>query len=528
MPGESILIIEDDTTLLRGLKDNFELRGYHVRSAADGESGLEAALSGQPDLVLLDIMLPKLNGFEICRQIRAAELDMPIIMLTAKGQEEDIVRGLNLGADDYVTKPFSVRELLARAGAFLRRRKASAPPEIYAFGDCKLDLRSHRLFRQDEELALSPKEFRLLELFVRRAGRALTRDEILRSVWGRDILVTSRSVDRCITTLRSKIEPNPRQPRLIRTIRDVGYRFELPEADAEKSANLDLQPSRSRTLPVATRLGSYVIRSLLGSGGEGEVYRARDARLERDVAIKVLPLHLTRSPSALARFKRETELIAALSHPTVLAIDDIGTDHDRTYAVMELLEGETLRERLRRGSLDWRQTVRLSIALAEGLSAAHAKGIIHRDIKPSNLFLTGDEGVKILDFGLAQVDEVPSPAASPEATTATILTEPGAMLGVGYMSPERIRGQATDARSDIFSLGCVIYEMITGSGPFERPTAADRLAAALKDEPDLSRLPVEIPAELHRIVAHGLEGDPDRRFQSARDLAFALEGIDLT
>ena len=528
MPSESVLIIEDDATLLRGLKDNFELRGYHVRSAGDGESGLEAALSGKPDLVLLDIMLPKLNGFEICRQIREAELDMPIIMLTAKGQEEDIVRGLNLGADDYMTKPFSVQELLARSGAFLRRRKASAP-ETYAFGDCKLDLRSHRLFRKDEELALSPKEFRLLELFVRQAGRALTRDEIMRSVWGSDILVTSRSVDRCITTLRSKIEPNPRQPCLIQTIRDVGYRFEPSEVDAERRADLDSQPERSRTLPVGTQLGPYAIRSLLGSGGMGEVYRARDARLERDVAIKVLPQHLARSPSALARFKRETKAIAALSHPTILAIYDVGTDHDRTYAVMELLEGETLQERLQRGSLDWRQTVRIGIAIAEGLSAAHAKEIVHRDIKPSNIFLTGGGVVKILDFGLAQVDEVPSPAPSPEATTVTLRTDPGAILGTaGYMSPEQIRGLATDARSDIFSLGCVIYEMITGSGPFERPTAADSLAAALKDEPDLSCLPVEIPSELHRIVAHGLEPDPDRRFQSARDLAFALEGIDLT
>ena len=225
MTGESVLIIEDDRTLLRGLKDNFELRGYRVHSASDGESGLLAALSGTPDLVLLDIMLPKLNGFEICRRIREAELDMPIIMLTAKGQEEDIVRGLNLGADDYVTKPFSIRELLARSGAFLRRRKASAT-QIHTFGDCRLDLRSHRLFRNDEEVALSPKEFRLLELFVRQAGRALTRDEILRSVWGSDVLVTSRSVDRCITTLRGKIESEPRRPSLIQTIRDVGYRFE--------------------------------------------------------------------------------------------------------------------------------------------------------------------------------------------------------------------------------------------------------------------------------------------------------------
>ena len=386
MPGESILIIEDDTTPPRGLKDNFELRGYHVRTAGDGESGLEAALSGKPDLVLLDIMLPKLNGFEIFRQIREAELDMPIIMLTAKGQEEDIVRGLNLGADDYMSKPFSIQELLARSRAFLRRRKASEPPpETFAFGDCKLDLRSHRLLRKDQELTLSPKEFRLLELFVRNAGRALTRDEILRSVWGRGILVTARSVDRCITTLRSKIEPNPRQPSLIRTIRDVGYRFELPEVDAERKVD-DSQPSKSRTLPVGTQLGPYAIRSLLGSGGMGEVYRAHDARLERDVAIKVLPQHLATRPSALARFEREMKAIAALSHPTILAIYDVGTDHDLTYAVMELLEGETLQERLRRGSLDWRQAVRIAIAIAEGLSAAHAKEIVHRDIKPSNIF----------------------------------------------------------------------------------------------------------------------------------------------
>ncbi len=237
--NQQILIIEDDPALLRGLKDNFALRDYRVLTAVDGGSGLELALARKPDLVVLDIMLPKLNGFEICRRIRLAELDMPIIMLTAKGQEEDIVRGLNLGADDYMTKPFSILELLARCRAFLRRRHVTPPPEVYSFGDCKLDLRSHRLFRSGEEVALSPKEFRLLEVFVRQAGRALTRDEILRSVWGNDILVTTRSVDRCITTLRSKIEPNPRRPTLIRTIRDVGYRFELAEVDDGSSSCLE-------------------------------------------------------------------------------------------------------------------------------------------------------------------------------------------------------------------------------------------------------------------------------------------------
>jgi DNA-binding response OmpR family regulator len=226
--GASVLIVEDDRALLRGLADNFDLAGYRVSVARDGEAGLAAALRDLPDLVILDIMLPRLDGYEVCRRIREAGLDMPILMLTAKGQEEDVVRGLNLGADDYVTKPFSIKELLARCHAFLRRRRSEVP-EVFEFGDCRLDLGSHRLRRGGREVTLAPKEFRLLELFCRRAGRALTRDEILSWVWGTGILVTERSVDRCVTTLRHKIEPNPRRPTYIHTIRDVGYRFELPD-----------------------------------------------------------------------------------------------------------------------------------------------------------------------------------------------------------------------------------------------------------------------------------------------------------
>lgn len=227
MPGQTILIIEDDATLLRGLKDNFESRAFAVRTACDGKAGLEAALSGPCDLVLLDIMLPQLNGYEVCRRLRQEGLQLPIIMLTAKGQEEDIVRGLELGADDYVTKPFGIRELLARVQAFLRRRQA-APVDRIRFGDCELDLASHRLLKQGVEVRLTAKEFRLLAHFVNRPGRALARREILDAVWGRSVIVTARSVDRCVTTLRAKIEPDPRRPVYIQTIHDIGYRFEPP------------------------------------------------------------------------------------------------------------------------------------------------------------------------------------------------------------------------------------------------------------------------------------------------------------
>ena len=225
---ETILIVEDDPTMLRGLKDNFEFKGYKVITASDGEKGLEAALNAKPDLILLDIMLPKVNGYEICRLIREQKLDMPIIMLTAKGEESDIVLGLNLGADDYVTKPFSIKELLARAAAFLRRAQKEVQ-DIHEFGCYRLDISARRLTRKGKEIELSPKEFDLLAFFIKRQGRALTRDEILNAVWGYDCIVTPRSIDRFVTTLRDKIEPDPSKPVFIHTIRQIGYRFEPPE-----------------------------------------------------------------------------------------------------------------------------------------------------------------------------------------------------------------------------------------------------------------------------------------------------------
>ena len=228
MNNETILIVEDDPAMLRGLKDNFAYAGYTVLTAGDGEKGLDTALDTRPDLIVLDIMLPEINGYEICRLLRKEKLDMPIIMLTAKGEESDIVLGLNLGADDYITKPFSIKELLARANAFLRRRRQEQPTEIYQFGDLTLNIQARSLIRNDEEIKLSPKEFNLLSFFVKNTGRALTRDTLLNAVWGYNNFVTSRSVDRCVTTLRNKIEPNPHHPQFIHTIREVGYKFEPP------------------------------------------------------------------------------------------------------------------------------------------------------------------------------------------------------------------------------------------------------------------------------------------------------------
>jgi two-component system, OmpR family, alkaline phosphatase synthesis response regulator PhoP len=222
---ETVLIIEDDPVMLRGLKDNFEFEGYNVKTATDGDIGLKEALRVQPDLIILDLMLPKVNGYEICRFLREEKLEMPIIVLTAKGLESDKVLGLKLGADDYVTKPFSIKELLARAGACLRRTRQHAE-DVHEFGECRLDANSRTLTRGGEEVPLSPKEFELLAYFVNNAGRALSRDTIMTNVWGYDCMVTTRSIDRFVNALRNKIEPDPANPHHIKTVREFGYKFE--------------------------------------------------------------------------------------------------------------------------------------------------------------------------------------------------------------------------------------------------------------------------------------------------------------
>jgi DNA-binding response OmpR family regulator len=219
-----VLLIEDEPTLARGLSDTLRANGFDVTVAADGERGLDAASSGTADLILLDVMLPKVNGYEICRAVRAQGIDVPILMLTAKGQEQDVVLGLNLGADDYITKPFRTGELIARARAFLRRREPA--PAILRFGDCEVNVAARKVTRAGAHVDLTAKEFALLAYFGSRPGCALSRDVILNAVWGNSVFVTPRSIDRCVTTLRAKVEPDPHRPIYIQTIREIGYRFE--------------------------------------------------------------------------------------------------------------------------------------------------------------------------------------------------------------------------------------------------------------------------------------------------------------
>jgi len=275
------------------------------------------------------------------------------------------------------------------------------------------------------------------------------------------------------------------------------------------------------------RLGPYEILSTLGAGGMGEVYRARDSRLGRDVAIKVLSSSFSADTDRLHRFELEARAAAALSHPNILAVHDIGTERGAPFIVSELLEGQTVRDRLAAGPLPLRKAVAYAVAVARGLAAAHERGITHRDLKPENLFITTDDRVKILDFGLAKLTgDTPAVAAS-ALQTAPPLTEVGQVLGtVGYMAPEQVRGLAVDPRADLFALGAILYELVSGRRAFHRDTAPETMTAILNDHPpDLVSTDRSIPPGLALIVDRCLEKSPPARFQTASDLAFALEAL---
>jgi serine/threonine protein kinase len=287
-------------------------------------------------------------------------------------------------------------------------------------------------------------------------------------------------------------------------------------------------------LSAGVRLGPYEIVAPLGSGGMGEVYRATDPRLRREVAIKILPAGLANDPERLRRFEQEALAAASLNHPNILAVYDIGVHPSMgsaeatPYIVSELLEGGTLRETLESGSVPVRKALDYAVQVANGLAAAHEKGIVHRDLKPENLFVTRDGRVKILDFGLAKLTQSESaPVAVTNLRTGVQQTEAGVIVGtVGYMSPEQVRGAAADSRSDIFSFALVLYELLSGRRPFAAPSAVETMHAILtQDTPDLVRRDGPVPPALDRVIRRCLEKNPEQRFQSARDLAFNLEAL---
>jgi serine/threonine protein kinase/Tol biopolymer transport system component len=300
----------------------------------------------------------------------------------------------------------------------------------------------------------------------------------------------------------------------------------MKATSSASDCNAGKLPAEGRFMIGAT-ISHYQIIEKIGQGGMGEVYRARDARLNREVAIKVLPASFANDADRLRRFEQEARATSALNHPNILTVYDIGTHDGEPYIVEELLDGKELRAQLHEGAIPPRKVIDYARQIADGLAAAHAKGIVHRDLKPENLFITTDGRVKILDFGLAKLHSQRGEPDKSDVATQSQFTDPGTVMGtVGYMSPEQVRGQDADSRADIFSFGVILFEMLTGQHAFKRDTIAETMTAILKDEPpELGEIDSKVAAPLEQLVRHCLEKHPEQRFQSARDLAFAIGSL---
>jgi eukaryotic-like serine/threonine-protein kinase len=415
-------------------------------------------------------------------------------------------------------------------------------PGIVRFGqDFELDLRAYQLRSGGTPLKLKPIAMELLIFLVERNGELVTRDQIVERIWGKGVFLdTDNSINNAVSKVRQALRDDPEKPRFVLTIPGKGYRFiaTVFEEKVQPEPEFVPQPAAPTTESwIGKKISHYRILELLGGGGMGIVYRAEDLKLGRRVAIKFMPVELATDPRAFERFEREARAASSLDHRNICSIYQLGEYEHQPFIVMQLLEGETLREWIERnskpaGRRSWPDLLEIAIQIANGLDAAHQKGIIHRDIKPANIFRTNAGEVKILDFGVAKFTENAenfaelqdsADASNPSANPS--LTRTGISMGTpSYLSPEQIRGEILDARADLFSFGVVLHEMATGQKIFAGNTAAVVRDAILNEPTTSSRqINPEIPVELDQIIVKTLEKDRDRRYKSARDLSNELQ-----
>jgi serine/threonine protein kinase/DNA-binding winged helix-turn-helix (wHTH) protein/class 3 adenylate cyclase len=432
------------------------------------------------------------------------------------------------------------------------------PRYLYTFGPFRLDPAERLLARGDLALALTPKAFDTLLTLIENSRHVVTKEELMNRVWP-DIFVEETNLAQHISMLRKALGERPDGGQYIETVPKRGYRFVVPvskiryepseiKTGAEKSpgevvGKKTYEPLRSQNFDTkgeavekasaekvisvgpGTRLGRYEILSRLGTGGMGEVYLANDTQLDRKIALKLLSERYTGNPLWLRRFIREAKAASALNHPNIITIHEIGQAGGIHFIATEYIEGKTLRVHLADGRVKMANALNIAAQVANALSAAHAAGIIHRDIKPENIMLRPDGYVKVLDFGLAK--QVEPESLDVGAKLSQLNTDPGIVMGtVNYMSPEQARGVHVDTRSDVFSLGVVLYEMLAGRAPFSGPTSGDVIVSILDREPSpLSQSLADIPAELERIVGRSLRKDRDERYQSVKDLQLDLKSL---
>jgi predicted ATPase/DNA-binding winged helix-turn-helix (wHTH) protein len=403
------------------------------------------------------------------------------------------------------------------------------PPYSIRFGDdFDLDPRTYELRRADRVLKLERIPMELLLLLIEKKGQLVTRDQIIGRIWGKDVFLdTDNSINAAIRKIRLVLKDDPERPRFVQTITGRGYRFIAPVVEAGPAPPIEVA-AQSRAAAVGNLIGQqishYRILSELGSGGMGVLYQAEDIRLGRRVALKFLPEKLVCDQRALKRFEREARAASSLNHPNICTIYEVEEYDHQPVIVMELLEGVTLRQRIREGPISIEELLDFGIQISDALEAAHAKGIIHRDIKPANLFIVGPGRMKILDFGLAKVC---GPQVAREQSEEESLTLDGLIPGTtSYMSPEQARGEEIDARSDLFSLGVVLYEMATGQKPFVGKNRVLLMDAILNAQPTpAGKVNSSLPPTLETVIARALAKKREKRFQHAADICLELKRL---
>jgi serine/threonine protein kinase/DNA-binding response OmpR family regulator len=526
-----ILIIEDDQNLADLIRTLLELEEHTVDHCPTGDGGLTRILTIPYDLVLLDWHLPGLDGLEVLRRFRKRGASTPVILLTGKDSIDDKELGLESGADDYLTKPFNMKELKARVRSQLRR-SLSVDKEEIKLGAIQLDLTNQRASKSGRTFALPAEEFKLLEIAARYPYLEPSTADLLK------IAVTSGAsvgegakeqaangeevIEQSIRQLRRKLDPDA----------TLIFSHLYPDTERPEAVSSLLEGARNTKLADDLYIGTifsdkYEVLELIGDGASGLVYRARHIDLGSHVALKILHFNTLAHPETIPRFTREARATAQLSHPNIVAVRDFGLgNRDQPYLVMELLVGASLSEMVyKNGPPPLVDTINIFRQVCAGLDHAHEKGLVHRDIKPSNLLLINDGGsgvlVKIIDFGLAR-------STTMDQNTPQI-TETGVVVGSPpYMSPEQCRGELLDKRSDIYSVGCSLFETLQGRPPFCGKDAVEILIQHIQASPTeviLENTPPMVQIRLNKILAKCLTKDPATRFQSAAELSQALEEL---
>ena len=515
----NILIVEDRVDVAAMVRAYLESQEHVVDEANDGANGRLKVLTGRYDLVILDWELPEVHGIDILREFRASGFETPVLMLTGKELAEDKELGLDEGADDYLTKPFDIKELGARVRALLRRSMKQQKKKVTE--EIVLDAARKRAIKDGKVVSLVPREFKLLEYIVGH-NEPIPLEDLIRNVWPDDPEADMAVLRTTVRRVRKKLD---KAGEILKPELFPGLFEESAETVASTGTDSDRSGDYDPFLGMILD-GKYEVTALIGGGGAGLVYRANHLLLGISVAIKLLFPQMVARHETVERFRREAAISLSLSHDNVLRVHDFGfLDIGQPYIVMELLEGSSLTEMIAQcGSVSVRTTVDVMLEAASGLGHAHSKGLVHRDIKPSNIMLVEQHGrmvVKIVDFGLAKANRLENHSAT--------LTNTGDIFGSPpYMSPEQCTGKPVDYRADIYALGCVMYEMLCGAPPFAKENLLETIIAHVQSPPPtlvLDDVRESIVLTLQSIIWRCLEKKPEQRYESTEQLAAHLRQV---